>query len=169
MLYTRKLYIYTIPNTTLNFMMQDGRGLIFCWSWELHCWQRIFRYHFPYQWGSAVNQTVCRQVSLLRLFMSDRAHDDSQLCVFLSLIHLQLLRWTGLWSRKKRLNIMEGRREIRIFGFWIKSWCELNENEGWQSLHYNNVSTNTYHFAISWVNQHSFVNSETKYCHNECY
>ena len=34
-----------------------------------------------------MNQAVCRQISLVRLFMSDRAQDDRQSFVFLSHIH----------------------------------------------------------------------------------
>jgi len=44
----------------------------------------------------------------------------------------------------------------------MKSCCELNKNGWQQSLHYNKASTNTQHFAFSRVNQHSFLNSETK-------
>ena len=47
-----------------------------------------------------VDLTACRQVSLLRLSMSDRAQDDRQSVVFLSHIHIQLPGSTGLWSRK---------------------------------------------------------------------
>jgi len=119
-----------------------------------------------------MKQTVCMlQVDGFHcwdwLSMSWRTHDDRQSFVFLSLIQLQGA--TGLCSRKKWMNIVEGRLEVRIFIFFMKFCCDLNKNEGWQSLHCINASTNTHHFAISWVNQHSFLNSETKYCDNECY
>jgi len=41
---------------------------------------------------------------------------------------------------------------VRILSFFIWLCCELIKNQMWQSLHYNNASTNTPHFAISWVN-----------------
>jgi len=48
-----------------------------------------------------VDETACRQISLLRLSMSDRAQGDRQSFVFLSHKHIQLQGSTGLWSKKK--------------------------------------------------------------------
>jgi hypothetical protein len=47
-----------------------------------------------------------RLVSLLRLSMSERAHDGRQSFVFLSLTHIQLHK-SSLCSRKKRMIIVE--------------------------------------------------------------
>jgi hypothetical protein len=58
---------------------------------------------------------ICRQVALLKLSMSERAHDGWQSFVFLSLIQLRIS--TILCSRKKRMNVMERRCEVRILIF----------------------------------------------------
>jgi hypothetical protein len=115
---------------------------------------------------------TARQISLLRLFIfanRELRMTGNHLCPFL-LIHTQLGRSTGLWSKKKQVNIGEERQEVRMLSFWIKSCELLSKNQARQSLHCNNASTNTHHFAISWTYQYSLLllkqNTVTMYVMN---